>query len=80
MIHGVSVWLGSRHHGTHETRSRFYATDLMDGQWALIAPLIPEASPGERQRKARSRKLVNAILYFFRAGMAWRLLGFVDKA
>ncbi len=53
---------------------RRYATDLTDGQWALIAPLIPEAEPGGRPRKASARTLVNAILYFLRAGMAWRLL------
>src|SRR5829696_468332 len=53
---------------------RAYATDLTDGQWALIAPLIPEAGPGGRPRKAPPRELVDAILYFLRAGMAWRLL------
>ena len=51
---------------------RGYATDLSDGQWRLIAPLIPEAEPGGRPRKAATRELVNAILYFLRAGMAWR--------
>jgi transposase len=50
---------------------RGYATDLTDGQWALIAPLIPEAEPGGRPRKASARTLVDAILYFLRAGMAW---------
>src|ERR687894_505591 len=50
------------------------ATDLTDTQWALIAPLMPEAEPGGRPRKASTRELVNAILYFLRAGMAWRLL------
>ena len=50
-----------------------YATDLTDTQWALIAPLIPEAEPGGRP-KASARELVNAILYFLRAGTAWRLL------
>ena len=53
---------------------RAYATDLTDGQWALIAPMIPDAEPGGRPRKVSSRELVNAILYFLRAGMAWRLL------
>ena len=53
---------------------RAYATDLTDGQWALISPLIPEAEPGGRPRKAAARELVDAILYFLRAGMAWRLL------
>jgi len=55
-------------------RRRAYATDLTDGQWALIAPLIPEAEPGGRPRRAATRELVDAILYFLRAGMAWRLL------
>src|SRR3712207_6803894 len=53
---------------------RAYATDLSDTQWALIAPLIPEAKPGGRPRKASTRELVEAILYALRAGWAWRLL------
>jgi transposase len=55
-------------------KRRAYATDLTDTQWALISPLILEAEPGGRPRKAATRELVNAILYFLRAGMAWRLL------
>ena len=51
-----------------------YATDLTDGQWALIEPMIPEAEPGGRPRKAATRELVDAILYFLRAGGGWRLL------
>jgi len=47
---------------------------VTDEQWDLIAPLIPEAQAGGRPRKATSRELVDAILYFLRAGMAWRLL------
>ena len=55
-------------------KRRAYATDLTDAQWAIISPLIPEAEPGGRPRKATTRELLNAILYFLRAGMAWRLL------
>ena len=55
-------------------KRRAYDTDLSDGQWALIAPLIPQAQPGGRPRKATTRELVDAILYFLRAGSAWRLL------
>ena len=51
-----------------------YATDLTDGQWALIEPMIPQAEPGGRPRKAATRELVDAILYFLRAGGGWRLL------
>ena len=51
-----------------------YGTDLSDGQWALIEPMIPQAEPGGRPRKAATRDLVDAILYFLRAGGGWRLL------
>ena len=49
-----------------------YATDLTDGQWELIAPLIPPAAPGGRPRSADMREVVNGILYVLRAGCAWR--------
>ena len=55
-------------------RRRVYDTDLSDGQWALIEPMIPLAAPGGRPRKAATRDLVDAILYFLRAGGSWRLL------
>ena len=53
---------------------RGYWTDLSEAQWAVIAPLVPDAKPGGRPRKASSRELVNAILYALRAGCSWRLL------
>jgi transposase len=53
---------------------RGYWTDLTETQWAVIAPLVPDAKPGGRPRKASSRELVNAILYALRAGCSWRLL------
>ncbi len=53
---------------------RAYATDVSNAQWALTAPVIPDAEPGGRPRKASTRELVDAILDFLRAGMAWRLL------
>ena len=53
---------------------RSYDTDLSDVRRELIAPMIPDARAGWRPRKATSRELVNAILYFLRAGPSWRLL------
>ena len=53
---------------------RGYWTDLSEAQWAVIAPLVPDAKPGGRPRKASSRELVNAILYALWAGCSWRLL------
>jgi len=53
---------------------RAYPSDLTDAQWAAIAPMIPDAAPGGRPRKADKREIVDAILYILRAGCAWRLL------
>jgi transposase len=51
-----------------------YPTDLTEKQWAILEPLIPDARPGGRPRKAEKRRIVEAILYQLRAGSAWRLL------
>lgn len=51
-----------------------YPSDLTDSQWAVVAPMIPDATSGGRPRKAEKREIVEAILYFLRAGCAWRLL------
>ena len=53
---------------------RRYATDLTDREWALLAPLIPAPKPGGRPAVHERRELVNAMLYWLRAGCAWRLL------
>ena len=75
MLHGASVWLEGPTAMARKRRARrAYTTDLSDTQGALIAPLIPEAKPGGRPRKATTRELVEAILYALRAGCAWRLL------
>jgi len=55
-------------------RRKRYPTDLTDNQWAVLEPLIPDAKPGGRPRKADKRRVVEAILYQLRAGSAWRLL------
>jgi putative transposase len=51
-----------------------YATDVTDGQWRLIAPLIPKPKPGGRPRTVNLREVVNAIFYLNRTGGAWRHL------
>jgi putative transposase len=53
---------------------RRYPTDLTDQEWALLAPLIPPPKPGGRPAVHDRRELVNAMLYWLRAGCAWRLL------
>lgn len=55
-------------------RRHAYPSDLTDAQWSAIAPMIPDAAPGGRPRRADKREIVEAILYGLRAGCAWRLL------
>ena len=51
-----------------------YASDLSDGEWALIAPLLPGPKPVGRPRVANLREVVNAILYMVSTGCQWRML------
>lgn len=53
---------------------RPYPTDLSDAEWAILAPLLPEAKPGGRPRATDLREVVNALSYWLRSGEAWRLL------
>jgi transposase len=51
-----------------------YPSDLRDAEWARLAPLSPEASPGGRPRKTDMRAAMNAIFYLLRTGWPWRYL------
>lgn len=51
-----------------------YATDLSDGEWALLHPLLPPAKPGGRPRSSDLRSILNAIFYVLRSGCPWRLV------
>jgi len=51
-----------------------YPTDLTDGEWALLEPHLPPASPRGRPRVHSYRVILNAIFYLVRGGCAWRLL------
>jgi putative transposase len=55
-------------------RSNPYPSDLTDGQWAILEPLIPPEKPNCRPRKHDMREVVNAILYLNREGCTWRAL------
>ncbi|HEX5731208.1 MAG TPA: IS5 family transposase [Blastocatellia bacterium] len=54
--------------------NQLYPTDLSDQEWNTIKNLIPPAKPGGRPRKLNMRKVLNAIFYVVRGGIAWRLL------
>ena len=51
-----------------------YPGDLTDAQWALIAPLLPPAEPGGRDREVDLREVLNGILHLLRSGCSWRML------
>jgi putative transposase len=51
-----------------------YGTDLSDGQWAILEPLIPAAKPGGRPREVDLREVINAIFYQQRTGCQWDML------
>lgn len=56
---------------------RRYPSDLTDGQWAIVEPLLPETvptAPGGRPPLHTKRQIVNAVLYLTRTGCAWRML------
>ena len=50
-----------------------YPTDLTEGQWAQLAPLLPPPGIGPPRRYAQ-RVLVTAFLSGLRSGGPWRLL------
>ena len=54
-----------------------YATDLTDGQWQRIEPLLPAPrwrldGPGRPLRDRR--QIVNGLLYLNKTGCPWALL------
>lgn len=55
-------------------RRKHYETDLTDAEWERLAPLVPAVKEGGRPAAHSRRNIVNAILYWARAGGPWRLL------
>src|SRR3977135_3119093 len=50
-----------------------YPSDLTDGQWQVLRPLLPPPSKRGRPRIDR-RAIIDAILYVVRTGCQWRQL------
>lgn len=51
-----------------------YPSDLSDGEWKVLEPLVPSAKPGGRPRSADIREVLNGIFYVLRGGCAWRMM------
>ena len=50
-----------------------YASDVTDGQWQIIEPLIIYRGYC-RPRKYKLRQIINGIFYVLRSGCQWRML------
>jgi putative transposase len=55
-------------------KQRSYPTDLTDGEWSIIEPLLPPPKTRGSKRTTDLRKVVNAILYLLHEGCQWRAL------
>jgi transposase len=49
-------------------------SDLTDGEWALLEPLLPPRKKRGRPPKWTYRKIVNGMLFILRAGLPWRMM------
>jgi transposase len=62
------------HRALHGQAGTSFPSNLTDGEWERLEPLIPAATPGGRPRKTDMRSAMNAILYLLRTGCPWRYL------
>jgi putative transposase len=46
-----------------EKEEKRHPSDLMDGEWAILEPLIPSPKPGGHPRTVKIREVVNGIFY-----------------
>ena len=51
-----------------------YASDMTDGEWRLIEPLLPSPRRLGRPRTTNLREVVNALLYIVETGCQWRMV------
>ena len=65
---------------TETTRKKYarcgirYASDMTDGEWRLIEPLLPSPRRLGRPRTTNLREVVNALLYIAETGCQWRMV------
>ena len=50
------------------------ASDLKDGEWALVEPFIPPAKAGGGKRRKEMRAVMNGVMYILSTGCQWRYL------
>jgi transposase len=62
------------HRATYRRGGGGFPSDLSDGEWERLRPLIPDAKPGGQPRKTDMRAAMNALFYLLRTGCPWRYL------
>ena len=58
----------------HDRAGLRYPSDLTDVEWGLVAPFIPPAKQGGRQRTVDVREVLNGIFHVLATGCQWRAL------
>ena len=64
----------SANRGLYDRSRLRYPSDLTDGEWALIEPLIPPAKRGGNKRTVDIREVVNGLMYVLSTGCQWRAI------
>lgn len=67
------MWTAASRAQHRRDRLRF-ASDLMDAEWAVLAPLLPSPSGIGQPPEWPMREIVNTIFHVLRGGIAWRML------
>ena len=64
----------------HSREGLRYETDLTDGEWALIEPLMPKPCARGRPREWSLREVLNVIFYLLRGGVTAIRIACSDRA
>jgi transposase len=64
----------SKNRGRYNRDQLRYPSDVTEEEWAVIAPLIPPARRGGRQRSVNIREVFNGVLYILSTGCQWRAI------
>jgi putative transposase len=51
-----------------------YSTDLTDGEWKILGPLVGAPNKRGRPKIHSPREILDAIFYVLKSGCTWRLL------
>lgn len=67
------MWTPEHRHAADRHGLR-YPSDLSNGEWALVEPMIPPAMRGGRKRSVDIREVLNAIFYVLWTECQWKAL------